>query len=123
VSDPHNEVEPSGFNRRSLIKKMAVGAFAVPAIVSFELDSLARAGTFSSKPPKHMYPNQTEANQHPPKPPKDCDPPKQHDPDPKPPKQHDPDPPKPPKQDKPPHESEPPKPPKQHKPDHKSKPT
>jgi hypothetical protein len=114
VTDPRSEVEVAGFNRRSLIKKMAVGAFAVPAIVSFELDSLARAGTFSSKPPKHTYPNQTEPNQHPPK---DCDPPKHHDPDPKPPKHHDPDPPK---HDKPPKQD---KPPKRHKPDHKSKPT
>ena len=120
MSDPHIEVEPSGFNRRALIKKMAVGAFAVPAIVSFELDSLARAGTFSSKPPKHTYPNQSEPNQHPPK---DCDPPKHHEPDTKPPKHHEPDP-KPPKH----HDPDPPKkpksePPKKHKPDHKSKPT
>ena len=45
---------------------MAVGAFAVPAIVSFQLDSLARAGTFSGKKekhPKHDCPNQTEPNQ------------------------------------------------------------
>ena len=64
VSDPHSEAEQSGLDRRSLVKKMAVGAFAVPAIVSFQLDSLARAGTFSTKSPSHTYPNQTEPNQH-----------------------------------------------------------
>jgi hypothetical protein len=79
VSDPHIEEGQTEFDRRSLVKKMAVGAFAVPAIVSFQLDSLARAGTFSTKAPKHTYPNQTEPNQCPPKPHK---PPKHHEPEP-----------------------------------------
>jgi hypothetical protein len=80
VSDPHIEEGQSGLNRRLLIKRMAVGAFAVPAIVSFQLDSLARAGTFTTKHPSHMYPNQTEPNQH--KPPKHHKPhkPKPHKP-------------------------------------------
>ena len=91
------EGEQQGLDRRALVKRMAIGAFAVPAIVSFQLDSLARAGTFTKKPPKHTYPNQTEPNQHfpnqdcPPKPPKPPKPPhgKPHEkppPKPKPPK-------------------------------------
>lgn len=50
---------PSGMDRRALVKKMAVGAFAVPAIASFKLDSLAHAGTL----PGSSYPNQTQPNQ------------------------------------------------------------
>jgi hypothetical protein len=64
VSDPQIEGDQSGLDRRSLIKKMAVGAFAVPVIVSFQLDSLARAGTLGgSGTPTHTYPNQTHPNQ------------------------------------------------------------
>ena len=67
MSDPHIEEEQSRLNRRSLIKKMAVGAFAVPTIVSFQMDSLARAGSFSKKhqEPSHSYPNQCHPNQQP----------------------------------------------------------
>lgn len=56
-----------GLNRRALVQRMAVGAFAMPAIISFQLDSLARAGTFKGKKhpkhPKQDCPNQTEPNQ------------------------------------------------------------
>jgi hypothetical protein len=67
VSDANVEGERQGFNRLTLVKKMAVGAFAVPAIVSFQLDSLARAGTFSKGTHgcDHSHPNQTVANQAP----------------------------------------------------------
>ncbi len=57
----------SAFDRRSFVKKMAVGAFVVPAVVSFRLDSLAQAGTSHGYPnqtyPNQTYPNQTYPNQ------------------------------------------------------------
>lgn len=58
MSDPNLEAQ-SGFDRRALVTKLAVGAFAVPAIVAFKLDSLARAGTHGG----HSYGNQTYGNQ------------------------------------------------------------
>jgi hypothetical protein len=114
VSDSDIERANGGIDRRSFVKKLAVGAFAVPVVVSFQLDDLARAGTFHKKPPKdpgHSYPNQTEPNQ-PCEPPKHHRPPKPPEPPPKPPKHHDP--PKPPKHHdpKPPKHHDPPKPPK-----------
>jgi hypothetical protein len=69
VSNQGVEGESSGFNRLTLVKKMAVGAFAVPAIVSFQLDSLARAGTFHARGHQqgsdgdHSYGNQSVGNQ------------------------------------------------------------
>jgi hypothetical protein len=47
----------SGFDRRTFVKRAAVGAFAIPAVVSFKLDSLARGGGY------HSWPNQSEGNQ------------------------------------------------------------
>ena len=46
------------FDRRSFMRRMAIGGFVIPAIASFKLDSLARAGTF-----EHCHPNQTYGNQ------------------------------------------------------------
>ena len=89
MSDPHIEGEQSRLNRRSLIKKMAVGAFAVPTIVSFQMDSLARAGSTSKKhqDPGQSYPNQCHPNQQPDPHDHDHDPHgHDHDPPPKPPK-------------------------------------
>jgi hypothetical protein len=56
------------FDRRAFVKKMAVvGAFVVPAVVSFKLDSLAQAGIGHGYPnqtyPNQTYPNQTYPNQ------------------------------------------------------------
>jgi len=116
VSDPQNEGEQSGLDRRSLVKKMAIGAFAVPAIVSFQLDSLARAGTFGNKgsSPKHTYPNQSHANQHHPNQSHaNQHPPKHEHDDHKHKHKHHKDDPKKHKHEKP------PKPPKKHKPKHK----
>jgi hypothetical protein len=64
---PDREIDAQGgMNRRALVTKLAVGAFAVPAIVAFKLDSLARAGTFSKhhekKGPDCHMPNGTLAN-------------------------------------------------------------
>ncbi len=65
---------PTGIDRRTLVKKMAVGAFVVPAIASFKLDSLAHAGTLpGSSYPNQTYPNQTYPNQTYPN--QTCDPP------------------------------------------------
>ena len=47
MSDRDNDAAHAGMDRRALVTKLAVGAFAVPAIVAFKLDSLARAGGFS----------------------------------------------------------------------------
>jgi hypothetical protein len=67
VSDLDLEGGQPGLDRRALVKKLAVGAFAVPAIVSFQLDSLARAQTFKGEShrnhPKQECPNQTNPNQ------------------------------------------------------------
>jgi hypothetical protein len=66
VTDRDIDTLQASMNRRALVTKLAVGAFAVPAIVAFKLDALARAGTFSKHPPKqgpdcHM-PNGSMAN-------------------------------------------------------------
>ena len=50
-----------GLDRRAFIKRMAVGAFAIPVIASFQLDSLARAG--APKGGGHTWPNQSHGNQ------------------------------------------------------------
>ncbi len=52
MSDVPVEGEQQGLDRRALVKRMAIGAFAVPAIVSFQLDSLARAGTLHEEAPE-----------------------------------------------------------------------
>jgi hypothetical protein len=66
VSDREIEAAHEGMNRRALVTKLAVGAFAVPAIVAFKLDSLARAGGFSKHPrpsdPGCHLPNGTQPN-------------------------------------------------------------
>jgi hypothetical protein len=58
---------PGGFDRRTFVKRTAVGAFAIPAVVSFKLDSLARAGGYQSWPNQghgnQTFPNQTRPNQ------------------------------------------------------------
>ena len=59
MTDRHS-ADSSAFNRAQLIMKLAVGAFAIPVIATFKLDSLARAGTRRGG---HSYPNQTEPNQ------------------------------------------------------------
>jgi hypothetical protein len=57
-------IEPQGFDRLSLVKKLAIGAFAAPVIASFGLDSIARAGTFEGGKHGHQAcPNQSWANQ------------------------------------------------------------
>jgi hypothetical protein len=70
MSDVHPDDEARAFDRRSFVKKAAVGAFAIPAIVSFKLDSLARASGYHSYPnqtlPDQSFPNQTYPNQTPP---------------------------------------------------------
>jgi hypothetical protein len=53
VSDRDIDAAHAGMNRRALVTKLAVGAFAVPAIVAFKLDSLARAGGFSKHEHEH----------------------------------------------------------------------
>jgi hypothetical protein len=66
VSDREIDAVGEGMNRRALVTKLAVGAFAVPAIVAFKLDSLARAGGFSQHPrpsdPGCHLPNGTQPN-------------------------------------------------------------
>jgi hypothetical protein len=58
---------PQGYDRRALVKKLAVGAFAAPVIASFSLDSIARAGTYKGKKHdphgKQAHPNQACGNQ------------------------------------------------------------
>jgi hypothetical protein len=61
MPDRHSEDASASFDRSELIKKLAVGAFGIPVIASFTLDSLARAGT--RKRGGHSYPNQTQPNQ------------------------------------------------------------
>jgi hypothetical protein len=61
MTDRHSADSSATFNRAQLIKKLAVGAFAIPVIATFKLDSLARAGT--RKRGGHSYPNQTQPNQ------------------------------------------------------------
>jgi hypothetical protein len=58
-----------GLDRRSFMKRMAVGVFIVPAVASFKLDSLARAGTPGLNTPglDHKWPNQSRGNQTHPK--------------------------------------------------------
>jgi len=56
VSDRDNDAAQVRLDRRALVTKLAVGAFAVPAIVAFKLDSLARAGGFSHHP-RHSDPD------------------------------------------------------------------
>jgi hypothetical protein len=51
VSDREEHDKPSGLSRAEFVKRLAFGAFAVPAISSFKLDSLAR------------YPGQSQGNQ------------------------------------------------------------
>jgi hypothetical protein len=55
VSDRDIDAAHAGMNRRALVTKLAVGAFAVPAIVAFKLDSLARAGGFSKHPQRDRH--------------------------------------------------------------------
>ena len=62
MSDRHSADSSATFNRAQLIKKLAVGAFAIPVIATFKLDSLARAGTRRGGH-GHSYPNQTQPNQ------------------------------------------------------------
>jgi len=48
--------DPGGtFNRRSFMRKLAIGGFVLPVVGTFGLDSLAQAGGYSSQ----CYPNQT----------------------------------------------------------------
>ena len=58
MPDREEQNRPSGITRAEFVKRLAVGAFAVPAISSFKLDSLGR-GVY----PGHGYPNQTQGNQ------------------------------------------------------------
>ncbi len=51
--------EPTTFDRRSFMRKLAVGGFAIPVIASFRFDSLARG----ADTPAHTYGNQTYPNQ------------------------------------------------------------
>jgi hypothetical protein len=67
---PEEHVEgpmQAGYDRRALVKKLAVGAFSAPVIASFSLDSIARAGTSKGKKHDHhgkqAHPNQTCGNQ------------------------------------------------------------
>jgi hypothetical protein len=61
MSEQRLDGESSDLDRGSFLRKFVVGAFAVPAIASFKLDSLARAGTFRDHShPDHTYGNQTE---------------------------------------------------------------
>lgn len=62
MTDRHSADSSATFNRAQLIKKLAVGAFAIPVIATFKLDSLARAGTRRGRH-GHSYPNQTQPNQ------------------------------------------------------------
>jgi len=62
MTDERTGGSEGAFDRRSFMRKAAVGAFVVPAIASFKLDSLARAGDFRGG---HGYPNQTYPNQAP----------------------------------------------------------
>ena len=50
--------ESASFDRRSFMRKLAVGGFAIPVIASFRLDSLAHAGN-NMTPPGHAYGNMT----------------------------------------------------------------
>jgi hypothetical protein len=76
VSDPDVDAAQAGMDRRALVTKLAVGAFAVPAIVAFKLDSLARAGGFSNHPrhPDCTQPNGTQPDGQTPPPEDDDDP-------------------------------------------------
>jgi hypothetical protein len=58
VSDWNFEDAQSGLDRRAMVRRLAVGAFAVPAIVAFKLDSLARAGG----PSRGHHPGSSEGN-------------------------------------------------------------
>ena len=71
-SVPNENVEgvaPEGFDRRALVKKLAIGVFTAPVIASFGLDSIARAGTFDGRKhgqqacPNQAWGNQTDGNQ------------------------------------------------------------
>lgn len=66
MSDQLAEEHSPTMDRRRLVKKLAVGAFAIPVVVSFKLDSLARAGDFSygnGTFPDHSYGNGTNPGQ------------------------------------------------------------
>jgi hypothetical protein len=62
----------AAFDRRSFMRKLAVGGFAIPVIASFRLDSIARAAGPPAQMPNlsmgnqtldHCHPNQTYGNQ------------------------------------------------------------
>ncbi len=58
MSELHSDGPGRAYNRRSFVRKLAVGGFVIPVIGTFGLDSLAQAGGVSQS-----YPNQTYGNQ------------------------------------------------------------